>query len=72
MFHMKCYVFVFFDKCSLKKKKKKKKKIQCLIFSENYKKNCNLTFKVSHLALDNMTKHCALDNMNVISLKGRR
>ena len=45
---------------------KKKKKIQCLIFSENYKKivvYCNLMFKVSHLALD---------NMNLISINGRR
>ena len=33
---------------------------------------CNLTFKVSHLALDNMTKRCALDNMNLISVNGRR
>ena len=73
MFHMKCYVFVFFDKCSLKKKNKKQSNV--LFSLKITKKNvvyCNLTFKVSHLALDNMTKHCALDNMTQIFLKGQR
>ena len=68
MFHMKCYVF-FFEIMFFEKK------YNVIIFSENYKKNvvyCNSTFKVSHLALDNMTKHCALDNMNLISMNGRR
>ena len=70
MFHMKLYVFffeiMFFEKkntmslFSLKIKKKKN-----VVY-------CNSTFKVSHLALDNMTKHCALDNMNLISMNGRR
>ena len=71
MFHMKCYFFIF-------EKMFFEKKMQCLVFSKNYKKKkknvvyCNLTFKVSHLALDNMNKHCALDNMNLISTNARR
>ena len=74
---MLCFFFeiMFFENKSKKynvlfslkitKKKKKKKKKKNVVY-------CNLTFKVSHLALDNMTKHCALDNMNLISVNGRR
>ena len=65
-----CYVFPL-KKCSLKKKYN-------VLFSlkiTKKKKNvvyCNSTFKVSYLALYNMTKHCSLDNMNLISMNGRR
>ena len=37
------------------------KKDQTIVF-------CNLTFKVTHRALENMNKHRALDNMNFIRM----